>query len=447
MIDFTTSQPLEDAVKSLSARTPVGSAMRSAEWAGVPVEVRKRSFFMATVENERILAIAKAKIEQRLKLERSKLADGGEGVTMDRSRFIAEMQDELEAVGYRPDPAFKGGLRDISSHKRLALVWDMQLAMAEGYAAHKAATTDPDVLDAFPAWELVRGSDRENERDWPEIWAEAGGNFYGEPSEDYPAAPGRMIAPVTDPIWTAISQFGTPWPPFRWGSGMILRRLRRRAAEELQVIGPDDVIEVPEANDFNEGLKASLASMPESSRENLRSELGDAVRIDPDAIALAPAAAADITADLAERSRAVAEVVPMSDLRVQAGVAAAAVGRVQLFQATIGELAATLARALRKVLPRNLRIEARDGKLFVWRGDLLQADPDALAAGDNSSLRGYGAGKGAKVEIIGPAGAVLLAFETAAESAMAFARMRAKDFTMALGEGFGIRINGKVVKP
>jgi len=446
MIDFTTSQPLEDAVDSLSARTPVGSAMRSAEWAGVPVEVRQRAFFMATVENERILAIAKAKISQRLKLERSKLADGGEGVTMDRSRFIAEMQDELEAVGYRPDPVLKGGLRDISSHKRLALVWDMQLAMAEGYAQHKAATTDPDVMDAFPAWELVRGADRENERDWPEIWAQAGGNFYGEPGEDYPQAPGRMIALVTDPIWTAISQFGTPWPPFRWGSGMILRRLRRRVAEELQVIGPDDVMQPPAAKDFNEGLKASLAAMPESSVENLRSELGDAARIDADAIALAPRAAADIPADLAARSQAIAEVVPVADVRVQAGVAAAGTGRVRLFQVTLGDAAEVLASALRKVLPRNLRIEARGGKLFVWRGDLLDADPDALASGDNSALRGFGSGKGAMVEIIGPAGAVLLAFETAADAAIAYARMRAKDFSLALGQGFGVRINGKEVK-
>jgi hypothetical protein len=39
---------------------------------------------------------------------------------------------------------------------------------------------------------------------------QAGGQIFG----------GRMIALKSDPIWTAISAFGTPYPPFDYNSGM-----------------------------------------------------------------------------------------------------------------------------------------------------------------------------------------------------------------------------------
>ena len=480
MIDFTTSQPLKEAVDSLSARTPVGSAMRSAEWAGVPVEVRKRAFFMATVENERILAIAKAKISQRINLERSKLADGGEGVTMDRSRFIAEMQDELEAVGYRLDPALKGGLRDISSHKRLALVWDMQLAMAEGYAAHKAATADADVLDDYPAYELVRGADRENERDWPEIWAAAGGSFYGEPSEDYPAAPGRMIALVTDRIWTWISDFNVPWPPFKWGSGMILRRLRRRVAEELQVIGPDDIMEVPPEKGFNEGLKASIHGLPQVSQDRMRSELGDTAKFDgeDDKIEYHEGSEGneeELTDtgteldrrafEIAERGRA--EILGLrsedrGDIEssgiqeeLLASTAAVAVGRKQLYHEGWPRAAEFLAKLIRSWLPGNVEVHVRDGHVYAWRPDLLDLSAEAihaLSSGDeprNGRLLGYGqdlfVDPFATVTILDQDGKTVGGFQAPAAEARSYARMRVRDFTAAWGKRFSVRINGKEV--
>ncbi len=478
MIDFTTSQPLKEAVDSLSARTPVGSAMRSAEWAGVPVAIRRRTFWISTVENERILAIAQAKISQRLNLERSKLADGSEGVVMDRSRFIAEMQDELEAVGYRPDPAFKGGLRDVSSHRRLALVWDMQLAQAEGYAAHKAATTDADVLDAFPAWELVRGADRENERDWPEIWARNGGKFYGEPGEDYPVAPGRMIALVTDPIWTAISEFGVPWPPFRWGSGMVLRRLRRRVAEGLQVIGADDVMEVPKAVDFNKGLKASVHGLPQVSQDRLRSELGDAVRFDgEDDLAHYENEGNENEGDIgkelerrafeiAERGRAEIDGLRPGDwgdadpaaiqTELLASTSAVAVGRKQLYHEEWAGAADFFAKLIRVFLPENVNVAVRDGHVYAWRGDRLDLSLDAIHALSsvypprNGVLLGYGQDLGARPwAVVGfhdADGNHLGGFQAPAAEAKSYARMRLRDFTAAWGRRFQVRINGKEVE-
>lgn len=129
MIDFTTPTPLRDAIASLSARTPLGSAMKSKQWERTAQEIRDAAFFSATVEDERLLASMQAKIMQRLQLARS--ADAAE-VTMDRSRFIAEMQDVLKAAGFKPDPKKRGTIEDVSSAGRLGLIWDMQLAMGQG---------------------------------------------------------------------------------------------------------------------------------------------------------------------------------------------------------------------------------------------------------------------------------------------------------------------------
>ena len=482
MIDFTTSQPLKGAVASLSARTPVGSAMRSAEWSAVPVAIRRRTFWISTVESERILAIAQAKIAQRLNLARSEMADGGEGVVMDRSRFIAEMQDELESVGYKPDPAFKGGLRDVSSHRRLALVWDMQLAQAEGYASHKAATSDPDVLDAFPAYELVRGENRENERDWPEIWAANGGKFYGGEGSnaDYPESPGRMLALVTDDIWIRISEFGVPWPPFRWGSGMVLQRRRRRVAEELQVIGPDDVMEVPAAIPFNEGLKASVHGLPQASQDRLRSELGDAAKFDGADDIIEYHEGTDENAgntdigegldrrafEIAERGRAEILGLRSEDRRVieaagiqeelLASTTAVAVGRKQLYHEGWSGVAEFFARLIRQWLPDSVAVAVLDGHVYAWRPDLLDLSLEAihaLSSGDdphNGVLLGYGQNMGvdpfAVVSIHDKDDRYVGGFQAPAAEAKSYARIRLRDFTAATGKRFSVKINGREVK-
>lgn len=484
MISFTTSQPLQEAVDSLSARTPVGSAMRSAEWGALPVELRKRSFWMATVENERILTIAQAKISQRLRLENSVLPDGGVGATMDRSRFIAEMQDELRAVGYRPEKGKKGGLQDVSSFKRLGLVWDMQLAQAAGFASHKAATSNADVMAAFPAWELIRGVGRENVRDWPEIWAAAGGKFYGGAGSngDYPEAPGRMCALVTDKIWVAISQFGVPWPPFRWGSGMILKRLRRRIAEELQILGPDDVMEVPEAVPLNEGLKVSSHGLPQAAQDRLRSELGDYAKFDgeDDKIGYHEGdqgnegqGITDISEELDRRAFEIAErgrgeILGLRSedrgalglARVQeellASTAAVAVGRKQLYHEGWPSGAEFFAKLIRAFLPDTVEVAVRDGHVYAWRPDLLDLSLDAihaLSADDqprNGVLLGYGQDlmvhPYSQVSFLTKDGTMVGGFQAPAGSARSYARIRLRDFTAVFGRVFRVLIDKKEVK-
>lgn len=270
------TDPLQEAVAALRSKVPVGSKLTSREWEDMAAEFKARAFFSARVENERLLAEMKSRLQVRIDLAKK------DGATMDRGRFIEEMQAEVARSGYKRGEARRGSLQDLKSQRRQGVIWDMNVAQAQGYAAWKSAM-DPDVLDAFPCQELVRVIGKINIRDWPIIWEDHGGKFYGEPGKDYPNAPGRMVAKITDDIWRRISRFKTPWAPFDWGSGMRLRKLSRTKSVALGVMGADEVL-TPLSEPFNAATQASLEGIPAAGRENLRSTFGDTVKVDGEKI-------------------------------------------------------------------------------------------------------------------------------------------------------------------
>lgn len=439
MIDFTTPTPLRNAIAQLSARTPLGSAMKSKQWERTAQQIRDAAFFSATVEDERLLATMQAKIMQRLKLARS--ADAAE-VTMDRSRFIAEMQDELKAAGYRPDPKKRGTIEDVSSAGRLGLIWDMQLAMAQGYAQWQAGM-DPDILEAYPMRELVRDERRVEPRDWPAIWAKNGGKFYGEPGTDYPDSPGRMIALATDPIWTAISRFGKPWPPFDWGSGMGLRKLRARDAEALGfplLTEPLKPLDLP----LSTGMKASLKGIPEPGRERLRSTFGDAVEMSADDITLVhESEELTIPESLAARSRRTAATKSLAETapETQAAITAVAVGRRAMASVVIGYALTP---------PRGVESVEIEGITHLFRPDVtglsavtVRALPDKGRALLNG-LADPNDRTAVDLVIEGPGGAKVT-LKIPGTSSMVWAQARLRDFTLAFGSGWSAKVGGKAV--
>lgn len=229
--DLSIGTPLPAAVQTLDLKQLVPSVARTADWERMTPGFRQRAFFSAAVESARMLEEMKRRLLIRLRQERAALANGRDRV-MSRELFIQQMQDLAEELGLRPDPkeGGRGSLQDIGSERRLRLIWDVQVGLAEGEARWRT-DMDPDVLAAVPAQELVRKSARMIPRDWPQRWDDAGGIFYG--------GGGRMIALKTDPIWYEISRFGVPWPPFDFESGMGLRNIRRKEAEALGLIGPE----------------------------------------------------------------------------------------------------------------------------------------------------------------------------------------------------------------
>ena len=250
---FTTPMPFDAAVQRLESKTAVATSLSTAELATIDAAVRDRAFFSARVDDLRTVAAMQSRIGDALSLTRR---DGG--AFMDRSRFIADMRIELGAA-----PGDSGDLTDITSAKRLGLVYDFNTEDAMEYGRY-ISRQDPDILRMFPCNELVRVEHREvprgyrkgpkgrlievPEERWPARWEAAGGAFFD----------GRMIARKDDRIWIAISRFGRPWPPFDFMSGMGVADVGVDEAEQLGVIPVDAPPPAPQALDFNHNLSASV---------------------------------------------------------------------------------------------------------------------------------------------------------------------------------------------
>lgn len=251
--------PLDEAVKKFGARSVVASKLRTAEWEKVPLHLRERALFSAGVDHARFLSTTQQKLKDAIGLRREQVARGE--AVVDRSSFIGSLRRLAITEGLGTG---KGGLTDVASRARLGLIFDTQLRMAQGFAQRKIAI-DPDVLDAFPAQELVREEDRKVPRDWESRWTAAGGELVN----------GRMVALKTDPVWTKISRFGTPWPPFDFGSGMGLDDVSRAEAEQLGLIEPGEPV-VAEDEYFNKELAAPAENV---DVDFLKAAFGDQVRI------------------------------------------------------------------------------------------------------------------------------------------------------------------------
>ena len=91
-----------------------------------------------------------------------------------------------------------------------------------------------------------------------------------------------MIARKDDPIWTQISRFGTPYPPFDFNSGMETRGIGRREAVALGVIGATEAVQ-PKPRGFNDDVEAA-APKDERLKEALVESMGGAARMDGDVL-------------------------------------------------------------------------------------------------------------------------------------------------------------------
>lgn len=251
---------LPEAIERIKAKTPISGALKTSEWARVPLALRERAMFSARVESARLLSAMQDKLERRITLTREAVAHGEAYV--DRSSFIADMRKIAEAEGLGDKT---GTITDIRNAARLGLIFDFQTQQAAEYARY-AMGQDADMLDAFPAQELVRIEERELPRDWLRRWAEAGGKLFG----------GRMIALKTDPIWQRISRFGTPYPPFDFGSGMGVEDVSREEAEALGVIQAGQKV-APSLPDFNAQLEASATGIPPEIMGKLMRAFGNQI--------------------------------------------------------------------------------------------------------------------------------------------------------------------------
>jgi hypothetical protein len=224
-------------------RIPLPTSAKSHELAALPAAIRRQALFSARLNDIGPLAQIGYDIKRILDGERS------------MSEARRDIRRALDVAGYQPPDQKDGTLFDHRSRQRLDLILLQNIRNARGYGKY-AADMDPDILDMWPAQELVRVMGRKNPRTtWRARWEEAGGQLFG----------GRMIALKTSPVWVNLSRFDNPWPPYDYGSGMGVVDISRDEAERLGVITPEQTI-TPEPLLFPDQAEASmpdLAAMPD----------------------------------------------------------------------------------------------------------------------------------------------------------------------------------------
>ena len=224
------------AAEKILQKALVTSGLDSSQWNRVQAGLRDRAFFSSQVGLIRVLHAL-----------RDQSAAATEGVKSD-SEIRRDIREYLPKAGYNPGED-RGTIKDLFTKARLDVIIDTNRRQARGFAQHIEATTNG-ALRAFPAYELVRVYERKQKRDWISRWTAAGGRLYSG---------NQMIALKTDPIWSRINKaFGTPYPPFDWGSGMGVQDVSRGDCLALGVIEEDTPDQTPPTADFNGSLEASF---------------------------------------------------------------------------------------------------------------------------------------------------------------------------------------------
>ncbi|MGH8018599.1 MAG: hypothetical protein ACREIA_09950, partial [Opitutaceae bacterium] len=243
---FASPLPFAEALESREVRELLPTELRTRLLQEIAPELRERAMFSAGVTNAEFLQKASDSIDELL------------AGRADRATLRLQLRQLLQRL--QPEPASfdaEGGLTDLGSDRRLNLILDTNVEMAAGYGQWKQGQEDS-ILDLWPAQELVRTNSPRVPRDWPSRWLDAGGRVFG----------GRMIALKNDPIWTRLSRFGLPYPPFDFNSGMDVADIDRTEAIALGLIDRDTRVAAQD-RDFNTDLQAS----PQVSSSSLRAAL------------------------------------------------------------------------------------------------------------------------------------------------------------------------------
>lgn len=239
MIALGKALPFREALESQEARRYLPTGLGSADLAEIDAGLLRRSMFSAKVADFTHLDEIGSAI--------SDVLSGQLDVATARLRI----KQHLWRTGYQAPPDKAGGLEDFASDARTNLQIDTNVEMVRGLGNYIQGQQE-DVLDMWPAQELVRVIDSKEKRNWNKIWTDNGGPVT--------AAWPRMIALKTDPIWIRISRFKNPYTPFDWGSGMGLEDRTRREAMALGLIDlntqlfPDNT-----TGDINRGVQAAHA--------------------------------------------------------------------------------------------------------------------------------------------------------------------------------------------
>lgn len=250
-MQFVKGTPFSEAVGKLGSKSIVGSRLSSSEWGDVPVGLRERAFFSSRIENARFLQRARDAIAEYLQGARDETTALKMG---SRAEFVSVMREFALKEGMGPvSEEGAGGLTDITSERRLGLIFDVQTRQAGDYGYWRQGM-DAGVLNEFPAQRFIRVQKVKQERDSHRRFE-------------------NQVYLKTDPIWKLEinEDFGVPWGPWAWGCGHDVEDVDREEAEGLGLVKRGERV-APAVQDFNENLRASAKGLDGDLVAILRAE-------------------------------------------------------------------------------------------------------------------------------------------------------------------------------
>lgn len=255
-------QPIkfEAAVKKLGAKSPIGAKLSSKQWSAVPLALRERAIWSATIESVRFLQAGKNDLADFLEANRD--PNTGALKVGSKAKFIENMRRRAIAEGLGPlDPDDAGTIKDIRSERRLGLIFEVNAKAAKSFG-NRQQGLDPDVLNEFPGQKLIRERDVTQER------------TSHIPFENF-------VALKTDlQFWLRINvDFGVPWAPWGWGCGHDVEDVDRDTTDALGLTEPGQTIAGGDDENFNQHLKASVKNLDPELQRFLKEKFGNQIDI------------------------------------------------------------------------------------------------------------------------------------------------------------------------
>lgn len=242
--------PFSAAVKSLAARKVLPTSLGTAQLRTLDAALKRQSFFSAKTLLEDLLDGYKTKVESILNPVTAQRADrvtadnpqGNVTTGLNPTYARAQIKDLLKSLGITPTGG-DGGVSELASDARINLVLKTNVELAQG-AGRFIQGNDADVIDEFPAQELVRFEQTVKQRDWETRWQAAADESGDEDAARVLDETGRMVALKASPIWDSLGNgaggyddtLGNPFPPFAFNSGMWVQSVARDDAESLGLI-------------------------------------------------------------------------------------------------------------------------------------------------------------------------------------------------------------------
>lgn len=274
-MEFTRPLPYQEALRKIGDKSIVGSMLDSQAWGRLPVAIRERAFFSATVESVRFLQRSRDMLTDFMTGATETVIgpDGHPRTALkvgSRADFVKQASEFAIKEGMGPlDPKDVGTLKDIRSQRRLELIFDIQTQQCYSYANWKEGM-DPDTLNEFPAQRFIRVNVVIKER------------IIHKQNEG-------VVRLKTDlQFWLGMNSpqiggFGVPWGPWGFGSGMDVEDVDRDEAEDMGLVKPGEELQ-PVEKDLNEHLEASLRGLDPDILQIAKDTLGNLIEVDGDRI-------------------------------------------------------------------------------------------------------------------------------------------------------------------